>query len=702
VSASIVRRDLDSPDPEVRRRAVAVIPDVAQADAAELVLRALGDGDWRVRKEASQIAFLLGPSAVLLDKLVGALFPGENVGLRNAVVETLASFGRSAVPAVVGAIARLDPDGKKLAAEVLGRAHDPGAMPALERLLHDADPNVRTAALEAVGDLGGLAVDAASRVLIDALDSHDVHMRLASLEGLNRLGVVVPWEKLGPLMADRILRRAALGAASRSGRVEAAEALSRALEDESAAIFRLALIGLAELALGTEIPAALWKDHKPMLGKKGRARLLEALSPGARDVEARRAALVVAAVAGESAAVDLAIDALIDDAIAREADAALRLFGSSALPRILARVAHGDAALRAAAIARLVDLSDKGNEDAVRMALRAAITDTSPEVASAALAAIGGFGAPEDIAAVFAVVAERKPASLAAAQSALVTLAKRYPEDARYTALVARRDHNSRIATSIVIGALGGEVLGSVADDVAFLAGAMSSPDPETRLTAVEAVGEVGSELGMEAIEYALADEEREIQLRSVRALGRLRTRDGRPAGGDRLVELVHKQSDPELAAAAVRALGDANDPRAQESLRPLALASSPLIAVAAVETLGKLDDPRGVDTLLAALDHPHTEVVKAALLALEGVRDPRVLARYGLALSHQAWDIRRLAADCLARFGGEEAALLLKEKLAGESEPLVREAISRALGALEVPATVRRPATIAPPKAES
>jgi HEAT repeat protein len=336
------------------------------------------------------------------------------------------------------------------------------------------------------------------------------------------------------------------------------------------------------------------------------------------------------------------------------------------------------------------------------MALRAAISDPSSEVASAALAAIGAVGAPEDIAGVFAVVADRKPASLAAAQSALVTLAKRYPEDARYTALVARRDANSRIATSIIIGALGGEVLGSVADDVAFLAGAMSSPDPETRMSAVEAVAEVGSELGMEAIEYALADEERDIQLRSVRALGRLRTGDGRPAGGDRLVELVRTRSDPEIIAAAVRALGDAKDPRVQESLRPLALASSPLIAVAAVETLGKLEDPKSVDTLLEALDHPHTEVVKAALLALEGVSDPRVLARYGVALSHEAWDVRRLAADCLARFGDESAVQLLKDKLAGESEPLVRDAISRALGVLEVPATVRRPATIAPPKAES
>jgi HEAT repeat protein len=529
-----------------------------------------------------------------------------------------------------------------------------------------------------------------------------MHMRLASLEGLNRLGVVVPWEKVGPLMSDRILRRAALAAASRSGRIDAADALASALDDDSAAMFRLALIGLAELALGNEILPSAWKEHKLELGRHARERLLQALSSETTDVDARRAALVVAAVVGETAAIDQAIDALTDDGVAREADAALRLFGPAALPRILARVAHGDAALRAAAIGRLVDLADKSSEDGVRMALRAAITDPSAEVASAALTAVGIFGGPEDIAAVFAVVADRKAGSLAAAQNSLVALSKRYPDDARYTALVARRDQNSRIATSIIIGSLGGEVLGTVADDVAFLASALSSPDRETRLSAVEAVGDVGSDLGMEAVEYALADEEREIQLRSVRALGRLRTADGKPAGGDRLVELVRKESDPELMAAAARALGDARDPRAQASLRPLAFASSPLIAVAAVETLGKLDDPARVETLLEVLDHPHTEVVKAALVALEGVYDPRVLTRYGQALSHQAWDIRRLAADCLARFGGPEAALLLKDKLSGEAEPLVREAMNRALGALEAPSTVRRLATIAPPKAET
>ncbi|HMF88921.1 MAG TPA: HEAT repeat domain-containing protein, partial [Gemmatimonadaceae bacterium] len=65
------------------------------------------------------------------------------------------------------------------------------------------------------------------------------------------------------------------------------------------------------------------------------------------------------------------------------------------------------------------------------------------------------------------------------------------------------------------------------------------------------------------------------------------------------------------------------------------------------------------------------------------------------------AWDVRRLAADCLGRFGGRDAAWLLRDRMLGEDEPLVREAISRALSAIEAPSTARRPATIAPPKGE-
>ncbi|MET0591400.1 MAG: HEAT repeat domain-containing protein [Polyangiaceae bacterium] len=558
-----IDKDLRSNDPEVRRRATAAIADVTPTEAAEFVLRALGDSDWRVRKEASSVAAQIGPAEPLLDKLVTALFPGDNVGLRNAVVETLASFGRSAIPAVTRVVDKLDADGKKLAAEVLGQARDPIALPALEKLYVDSDPNVRTAALEAIADIGTLAVDAASRMLLGALDEREnTHLRLAALEGLNRLGIVVPWEKLAPLTGHRILGRAALAAASRAGRIEAAEALAVALEHESAAMFRLALVGLAELALSAEALALHWKERGLRLGNKARERLLEAMTPESQDVEGRRAALVVAAVVNEPAGVDLAIDALVDDLVAREADAALRIYGPPALPRVLARVATGAAELRAAAIGRLGDLVDKGSEESVRLALRAALADHAPEVASAALAAMGAIGRSDDIPPVFAVVAEKRAGCLPAARSALAALARRYPEDARMTASVARRDQSSQIATSIVIGALKGDVLGSVADDVAYLAAALSSADPETRRTAIEAVADVGSDLGMEAVQFALADEEREIQLSAVRALGRLRSGDGKAAGGDLLVELVGEANDPELTAAAAGAHGVDAEPR--------------------------------------------------------------------------------------------------------------------------------------------
>src|SRR5438552_703135 len=115
MSDAAIVRDFESSDPEVRRRAVARLVEVDDVRAPDLLLRALGDNDWRVRKEAGQAASALGPSQALLDKLVMALFPGDNVGLRNAVVETLAAFGRSAVPPVVSALPSLDADGRKLA-----------------------------------------------------------------------------------------------------------------------------------------------------------------------------------------------------------------------------------------------------------------------------------------------------------------------------------------------------------------------------------------------------------------------------------------------------------------------------------------------------------------------------------------------------------------------------------------------------------
>src|SRR4051812_16472606 len=108
-----------SDDPESRRRAVEFLRDTLGDPHAEesaldrdastrYLLRALGDGDWRVRKQAIEVARWLAPSAELLSGLLVALEPGDNVGLRNAAVEALGAFSESAVQALSGKLSSLD------------------------------------------------------------------------------------------------------------------------------------------------------------------------------------------------------------------------------------------------------------------------------------------------------------------------------------------------------------------------------------------------------------------------------------------------------------------------------------------------------------------------------------------------------------------------------------------------------------------
>ena len=87
---------------------------------------------------------------------------------------------------------------------------------------------------------------------------------------------------------------------------------------------------------------------------------------------------------------------------------------------------------------------------------------------------------------------------------------------------------------------------------------------------------------------------------------------------------------------------------------------------------------------VIIGLSHQDSEVVKATLQVLVAYDDPRVSTHLGACLDHAAWDVRRLAADLLARHGGDDAKRLLRGHLSTEKEGLVREALSSALAEIE------------------
>jgi HEAT repeat protein len=281
----------------------------------------------------------------------------------------------------------------------------------------------------------------------------------------------------------------------------------------------------------------------------------------------------------------------------------------------------------------------------------------------------------------------------AAAARAVTDLAARNVDAARDMLRDSNPEHDPVALGCLLLGAIA-SAQALEEGDVRLLERAVAHDDPRVRRAAIDALAHAGGDVAGDAVVFALADEELDVQLAAARALGRL----GRT---DALVGVVTDARDPVLAGAALRALGEADPARALASSRPLVTHTDAAIACSAVEAIGQLAaseaarDGRGrlesdcEDALFAALEHPSEEVVKLALSLVGAEPGARALARLGLCLDHSSWQVRRLAAELLGQDGRSEAEGLLRARFERERDPIVRDAIASAVS-LRPPEGVR------------
>ena len=670
---------LSSVDPEERRRATAELADFDSSAVAEQVTIALADEDWRVRKEAIGVALALAPSPVLLGRLVDAFLPSDNVGLRNAAVEALGGYGEPAVQALASRMQHFDADGRKLAVEALGRSGRASALPVLAERLVDVDLNVRAAAAEAMAAIGSAGVLEAVPLLESCLLSDDPLVALAALEGLNALGAVLPWRVVSSCLSRPSLRRAALLAAGRSTDPRAVPILLEALGSARGALLADVVTALRDFVRD---PALLPSVREGALGlsEKAKAELLRLAADEETRESARRAALVVVGALGFDGAAECAVAALGDDRYLAEAHEALELLSDRALKALVRATRSADMVARGSSLGLLARLETPSLPAAAIAAARDALSDVFPEVQSEALAVLSRYGDADCLSDVGKSLAPEAPTLAAkAAEGALRQLSLRSPIEARKLVHGARPDAPEARAACVIIGALAAESR-ETDSDIAFLTAALSNAHGSVRSAAVEALAAVGGPRAVSAVSFALADEEQDVRRVAIAALGKIRTDDGSAPGVAHLIDLVQRSSDAESMAAAARALGEAGDHHAIAVLRPLIRSQQPFVAVSAVEALAELAGTRRVECLLDGLSHADAEVVKATMLALCDAPDPRVVAHLGACLDHEAWDVRRLAADLLGRIPGETALSFLRARLASEDTPPVQAAIARAI----------------------
>lgn len=671
---SSVRSRLGDAEVEVRRLAIQDIPALPAPESCELLLSALGDDDWRVRKEAAVVAPRVEPRTAVVFAVARALAERDNVGLRNAAVEALVHIGPDAVPGAIDALSRLDADGRKLAVEVLAGAPTLAGMRTLARAVDDDDVNVVVAVAEALGKAhlaGEEARELATQTLTRLLSSGHRLVQLAALEALRQLEADVPWSSLEPLTGDALLRRNAIAAAAGSRAPRALLALAEAIADPNASLAREATMALGrslEDAWGNDdlldVPAKVLRAST-----EARARL-RSIAQDAGDPIARGAAVLALGLVRDPDDVPVLVDALTDDAIADHAEAALHLYGQEAVEPLLVAGRTAAPSLRGATISMLPALAPSDSEPLA--AVREALSDPSPEVVAPALKSLSIVGSPSDLALVAELVAHADPKVSGAAQGALHAIATRHPDAARALVTGADPRADDALATSVLLDALA-RAGKKQAGDADLLANALTHREGVVRRAAIEALASLGGDAAAQAVTFSLADEEVAVALAAIRALGRL----GR---AEQLASLAATTKDPIRLGTVIRALRDADAERAFAAARPLLRSREASIAAAAVEVVGSTDFEGRIEALMSATDHEDHEVVKLALAQLARTKDERALAALAGAIEHPADVVRKYAAELLGSEGGGEGETILRARLDRERSPDVRRAIMEAL----------------------
>jgi len=666
-----LRAAMDSEDPEERRRATAALASAGATDRSALLIRALGDVDWRVRKEGARIAATVAEEWGLLPELVDGICQGENVGLRNSALEVLERLGPRAANALLVALPRVPEAARKFVVAALGFAGGAG-VEKLAELSRDPEPNTAQAAIEALARVGG---ERAEEALRGHLAAEDPVQRLAALEGLERLQAQVSLEALTPLLQDRLVRRLALRVLGYSEEPGAADALLDALEDGGAAALEATVALGRLLSRGGPVAREMARRAK-QLGEPVRKQL-RGVSQSGRD-EARRAATWVLLLARDEESLGAAAELAADDRLPPIALDVIRRWGGPAIGPLVQAAPGLPPRARAVALQMASDLAARAEPapdvlKALRVALRDTLQSGDGIAVGAAAEALGRWAEAEDAPALVAAARAFPEHVARAAGRALERLAASAPDAVEAQLGSLPLDGPLGAALLPAVAALGGQ---SATD---LLQATLNADDPRARRAAVMALPKLGGERAVELAGFALADEDVDVQVAAVMVLGQL-SRGGEL--GVAQLRLALRASFEPVVAAAARALGQIGDRASLATLRELVKEGRPGVAVAAMEALRLMEDPALDDLLVEALGQDDEELVKEALRAIAQSDTPRREARIGLALEHSAWDVRQLAASLLGQLGTDDARAALSRRREREADRGVRESIDTALDA--------------------
>jgi HEAT repeat protein len=451
---------------------------------------------------------------------------------QHELIEAIVRFGSPMVDRLVTQLGQEDRDARRAAAIALGRIGDARAVPALLAQLAADD---RELFVPIVGALARLGDRRAFEPLLALLGDHDVSVRHAAIGALNSIGHPGMAARIHALLgdADPVVRESAVKIAGYFGYAECADDVIACCGDASETVRASALAHVAYLDDPRVLPL-----------------LRTALE---RDTPRPRAAAAQALAHVDDPA---AVDALRDGAA--DVDPWVRYFSVKSLGRrgdrsalpLLERVATGDEP-EPVCIVAVEAIGHIGGDDAAR-ALASLADATAPELALAAVRALGRVNVVAALAPLKRALGSTEPARRVAAADALSCIAQDSSTELLAWTAAADGDSNvwraaidglvrigsgSSSAAAAAIGALAGvasdgerrpEVIGALAripsSAIPAVGAALSSRDPHVRCAVIEALGRLSHPTASGFVRTALVDGDAAVRQLAVVVLSRLGT----------------------------------------------------------------------------------------------------------------------------------------------------------------------------------
>lgn len=651
---------LASPQEEERLQGVRALADQGVEAHLRILLSCLGDGSWRVRKEASEV-FLGWPGASQVSTdVVELLHAQDNAGLRNAAVEILTRLGWQAIPALLEEIQCNDSDVRKFVLDILGDIGDEMAIGAMIFSLNDPDQNVRNAAAE---NLGKLKAVSAVPALLASMGNADLWFRFTILAAIAQIGAPVAATELLHYREDPLLRKAVFDCLGKIGGVEVVDVLSEGLLDRMNNVRAAAALALMRVGRNQSVLVTKALQTMPQ-GSPGEA-LAELLN--SNDPQVRMAAIQLLRWLGQPAFAPQLLALLDDEAMRQPAAEALIALGPKAALALLPRWEGASDRERT----YLAYLFGQTRLSAAAGLLAQALESPDPELRMVAAQGLGRMGTAELLPALLKSLEDAAPEVREQALLATIEIGRESSAAAIevLNPLLQAESAELRLSAVRILGKLDG------AEVRPALQLALKDEAAKVRSAAVQALseGEYGCDLS--AMRLALTDEDAEVRRLAVSALGVAAAEDALP-----LLTLALQDDDLWVRAMVVRTLGQFGQPAIR--LVEMSLADPVgLVAIAALETLAELSLEQSYDKIVQALKHQDQEVVAVALqLLAQGQRRDWLEGMAEGLLNHQHWEVRSTFVRLFAELEGPAACAKLESRFLVEGEDLVREQIRQTL----------------------